>query len=161
MRRGTPGRRSESLRTAANPDGRLASGSCDAEPVHPRGRLNDRQRAESEIEAALTKLGGEPWKTVSHFLRDCRSTAFLDRMHEHLAVAEPRRQRREAMAWRWWGRHEEPSPSAEVRLELVRRLGWGQPLNEAASYRRVSAVSNSTVRASSAVEYLNSVLRLR
>jgi hypothetical protein len=127
----------------------------------PEGRLNDRQRAESEINAAVNELSGEAWKTVRYFLRDGRSTAYLDRMHEQLAVAEPRRQWREAMAWRWWGRHGRPSPTADARMELIRSLGWDRPLTEAeaASYRRVSAVLSSTVRASSAVECLNSVLR--
>ncbi|MEO6807520.1 MAG: hypothetical protein ABI353_00205 [Isosphaeraceae bacterium] len=129
----------------------------------PDGRLNDRRRAESEIDAAVSDLMGEPWKTVRNFVRDRRSTAFLDRMHERLAVAEPRREWREAMAWRWWGRHGDPSASADARVELIRSLGWGRPLNEAetASYTRVSAVLSSTVRASSAVECLNSVLRMQ
>ena len=46
-------------------------------------------------------------------------------------------------------------------MEVIRCLGRGQPLNqaEASSYRRVSAVLSSTVRARSVVECLNSVLR--
>ena len=69
------------------------------------GRLNDRARAEAEIAAALKGLTGPDWSKVRNFLNDPRSLAFLDRMHRRLEAAEPRREWREAMAWRWWLRH--------------------------------------------------------
>jgi hypothetical protein len=127
------------------------------------GRLNDRARATAEIAAALTGLGGAKWKAVRNFLRDPRSTAFLDRMHQRLAEAEPRAEWREAMAWRWWGRHRRPGRAADPRLELVRSLAWDRPMGQAEreSYARVSEVLGSTVRASSAVECMNSVLRMQ
>jgi hypothetical protein len=126
-----------------------------------QGRLNDRTRAEAEIAAALPGLVGPEWATVRGFLSDRRSTAFLDRMHERLAIAEPRPEWREAMAWRWWGRHHRPSRSADPRLNLVEAVGWGRPLaeGEGESYARVSAVLSGPVRASSVVECLNGVLR--
>jgi hypothetical protein len=125
------------------------------------GRLNDRTRAEAEIAAALANLSGPEWKTVRSFLRDRRSTAFLDRMHDQLAQTEPRAEWRIAMAWRWWGRHRGSTGSADPRLELIHAVAWGRPLSEAEdrSYARVSAVLSGTVRASSAVECMNSVLR--
>jgi hypothetical protein len=125
------------------------------------GRLNDRTRAEAEIAAALANLVGPEWKTVRSFLRDRRSTAFLGRMHEQLAQAEPRAEWRIAMAWRWWGRHRRATGSTDPRLELIHAVAWGRPLSEAEeqSYARVSAVLSGTVRASSAVECMNSVLR--
>jgi hypothetical protein len=125
------------------------------------GRLNDRTRAKAEIAATQADLTGEPWKAVRSFLSDPRSTAFLDRMHEQLAQAEPRVEWREAMAWRWWGRHRRPTGSADPRAELIRAVAWDRPLGEAEgeSYARVSAVLEATVRASSAVECMNSVLR--
>jgi hypothetical protein len=127
------------------------------------GRLNDRTRATAEIAEALTGLDGVEWKAVRNFLRDPRSTAFLDRMHERLAAAEPREPWRLAMAWRWWGRHGRPARSADPRIALIRAVAWGRPPGEAEqeSYVRVSAVLGSTVRASSAVECMNSVLRMQ
>ena len=127
------------------------------------GRLNDRTRATTEIAAALTDLGGVEWKAVRNFLRDPRSTAFLDRMHERLAVAEPREEWRLAMAWRWWGRHRRPGRSADPRIELIRALARDRRPGEAEqeSYARVSVVLGGTVRASSAVECMNSVLRMQ
>jgi hypothetical protein len=125
------------------------------------GQLNDRPRAEAEVAAALANLSGPEWKTVRSFLRDRRSTAFLDRMHGQLAKAEPRAEWRIAMAWRWWGRHRRATRSADARLELIHAVAWGRRLSEAEdqSYARVSAVLSGTVRASSAVECMNSVLR--
>jgi hypothetical protein len=127
------------------------------------GRLNDRTRARTEIAAALTGLDGVEWKAVRNLLRDPRSTAFLDRMHEQLAMAEPRQEWREAMAWRWWVRHGRPSRSADPRPELIRAVARGRRLSPAEhdSYARVSAVLVGTVRASSAVECMNSVLRMQ
>jgi hypothetical protein len=125
------------------------------------GRLNDRTRAEAEIAAALANLAGPEWKTVGNFLRDRRSTAFLGRMHESLEKAEPREDWRLAMTWRWWGRHRRSTGSTDPRLGLIHAVAWGRPLSEAEgqSYARVSAVLSGTVRASSAVECMNSVLR--
>ncbi len=126
-----------------------------------QGRLNDRARAATEIAEALKSLEGPEWEVVRNFLSDPRSTAFLGRMQERLAEAEPRPEWREAMAWRWWGRHRRPADLADPRINVVRAVAWGRAMDEAErdSYARVSAVLGSTVRASSAVECINSVLR--
>ena len=132
------------------------------ELFRPNGRLNDRGTAEAEIMAALPGLAGTEWSKVRNFLRDHRSLAFLDRMHRRLESAEPRREWREAMTWRWWLRHHRPMPSDPV-MALVQGVGRERPLTEPEqeSYDRVSAVLRDTVRASSAVECLNSVLRMQ
>jgi hypothetical protein len=126
------------------------------------GRLHDRLQAESEIAAALKGLTGPDWSKVRNFLNDPRSLAFLDRMHRRLESADPRRQWREAMAWRWWLRHRGPTPSDPV-MASVQVVGRERPLTapEQASYDRVAAVLSDTVRASSAVECMNSVLRMQ
>jgi hypothetical protein len=132
------------------------------EIFRPDGRLNDRVAAEAEIAAALPDLGGTDWSKVRNFLRDDRGLAFLDRMHRRLESAEPRREWREAMAWRWWLRHRRPTPSESVPAP-VQAIGRDGPLTgpERASYDRVSAVLEDTFRASSAVECMNSVLRMQ
>jgi hypothetical protein len=133
------------------------------ELFRPDGRLNDRDWAESEIEAALLELSGPEWKKVRNFLRDQRCLSFLDRMHRRLTEAEPRAEWREATAWRWWGRHGWPTPATDPLIALVRAVTWQRPLSddERAAYDRVAAVLQSTVRASSAVECMNSVLRMQ
>jgi hypothetical protein len=126
------------------------------------GELNDRSRAESEIAAAVKDLTGLDWSKVRNFLNDPRSLAFLDRMHRRLEAAEPRPEWREAMAWRWWLRHRRPEPSDPV-MEWLRGVARGRELDaaERGSYERVAAVLSDTVRASSAVECMNSVLRMQ
>ena len=126
------------------------------------GRLNDRVRAEAEIAGALKELTGPEWSKVRNFLTDPRSLSFLDRMHRRLESAEPRPQWREAMAWRWWLRHRRPRPSGPI-AGWIQTVGRDRVLNaeEQASYDRVAAVLGDTVRASSAVECMNSVLRMQ
>lgn len=126
------------------------------------GQLNDRAHARAEIAAALVDLPGPEWAKVRNFLNDPRSLSFLDRMHRRLEAAEPRREWRAAMAWRWWLRHRRTTPS-DPRMALVQAIGGDRPLSEeeGASYARVAVVLQETVRASSAVECLNSVLRMQ
>jgi hypothetical protein len=129
----------------------------------PDGRLSDRVWAEAEIAAAVAELTGTQWKKVRNFLRDRRSLAFLDRMHHRLATAESRTECREAMAWRWWLRHRRPTPATNPLTALIQAAACQRSLDpdEQASYDRVATVLKSTVRASSAVECMNSVLRMQ
>jgi hypothetical protein len=126
------------------------------------GQLNDRGQARAEIAEAVKGLTGADWSKVRHFLADPRSLSFLDRMQRRLELAEPRADWREAMAWRWWLLHRRASCSDPL-MRLVRAVGRDRELNkeERASFDRVSAVLADTFRASSAVECMNSVLRMQ
>lgn len=126
------------------------------------GQLNDRGHARAEIAEAVKGLEGADWSKVRNFLNDPRSLSFLDRMHRRLELAEPRAEWREAMAWRWWLVHRRASCS-EPLMRLVRAVGRDRVLDkeERASFDRVSAVLGDTFRASSAVECMNSVLRMQ
>jgi hypothetical protein len=128
----------------------------------PDGRLNDRLQAESEIAAALKGLTGPDWSKVRNFLNDPRSLTFLDRMQRRLETAEPRPEWRAAMAWRWWLRHGRPRPSDPV-TGLIHAVVRDHELRgeDRVSYDRVATVLKGTVRASSAVECMNSVLRMQ
>jgi hypothetical protein len=126
------------------------------------GRLNDRIRAEADITAALKDLTGPEWSKVRNFLTDRRSPAFLDRLHCRLESAEPRPDWRAAMAWRWWLRHGRVGSSDRITA-CLRGVARDRELDaeERLSYGRVAAVLGDTVRASSAVECMNSVLRMQ
>ena len=126
------------------------------------GRLNDRATAAATMTLALQDLTGPEWSKVRNFLNDPRSLAFLDRMHDRLVVAEPRPDWRAAWAWRWWLCHRRPKPS-DALTELVRAVGRDGRVSESeqAAYTRVGAVLEDTCRASSAVECMNSVLRMQ
>jgi hypothetical protein len=126
------------------------------------GQLNDRRQAELEIAEALKDLGGDDWSKVRNSLKDRRSLSFLDRMHRRLESAEPDAEARQAMAWRWWLWHRRERCSDPL-MRLVQALGRDRELDESErpSYQRVSGVLGETFRASSAVECMNSVLRMQ
>jgi hypothetical protein len=144
------------------------------ELFRPGGRLNDRAWAEGEIAAAVKELDGSEWGKLRRALADRRSLTFLDRMQRQLTAAEPRSELREALVRRWWLRRQSVAAGTDRRLvadapgggrwlaaalvqtEYCRRLAadWQE------SYRRVATVLRQTVRASSAVECMNSVLRM-
>jgi hypothetical protein len=144
----------------------LAWGRCRAafELFRPDGRLNDRIWAEAEMRAGLSELTGPEWCKVSNFLTDPRSLAFLDRMHQRLEAAEPRKEWREVLAWRWWSLHGGWSNRGSSPLAaMADAVAVQRPLNpaERAAYDRIAAILADTVRASSAVECMNSVLRMQ
>lgn len=128
----------------------------------PDGRLNDRSCAAAAIAAAQVELTGPDWAKARNFLADPRCLTSLDRMHRRLGSAEPRPQWRAAMAWRWWLRHHRPKAPDPI-TGSIRAVGRDGALNaeEQASYDRVAAVLADTVRASSAVECMNSALRMQ
>jgi hypothetical protein len=134
------------------------------ELFRPDGQLNDRSWAGAEIKAGASELIGPEWSKVKNFLNDRRSLAFLDRMHQRLAAAEPRKEWREVLTWRWWRLHGGSSNPAPCPLAaMAHSVALHLPLQEAeqAAYDRIAAVLKDTVRASSAVECMNSVLRMQ
>ena len=92
----------------------------------------------------------------------------MDRLHRHLELAESREELREAVLRRWWLRRQCSWAPVDARgsgrwlgaevvqTEYCRKLdpNWQE------SYEKIGAVLRQTVRASSAVECMNSVLRM-
>jgi hypothetical protein len=135
----------------------------------PEGRLNDRSWAAQQIAAALPRLGGRDWSKVRGFLETPASLTFLDRLHRQLAQAEPDAALREELVQLWWLRRHRPRDvgasgdrGAVALLMPLLQMVVCQKLSGrwAASYRRVAQVLRQAVRASSAVEGMNSVLRM-
>lgn len=83
-------------------------------------------------------------------------------MRRRLEAAEPRREWREATAWRWRLRHHRVRPT-DPATALVQAVARDRELNEEerVSYDRVAGGLQGTFRASSAVECMNSVLRMQ
>lgn len=143
-----------------------------AEPAlgvfRPDGQLNDRSWAEAQIAAALPGLSGSEWSKVRGFLEAEAALTFLDRLHRELGRLELAAELRDALIHLWWLRRQQPRSSPPqgrggygavaplVQQLLCQRLDPNWRL----SYRRVAAVLSRTVRASSAVECMNSVLRM-
>jgi len=135
---------------------------------HPDGRLNARLEAETRIAQAMPRLTGADWSKVIRLLRDPRSFMFLDRLHRQLSVAELDAERRAALVRLWWLRRQRPrgksrcggGDAAHVAHLVQMQVCAGLGVDWAETYRRVSRVLWSTVRASSAVECMNSVIRM-
>ena len=134
----------------------------------PDGQLNDRAWAEAQVADALPGLVGRAWVRVVNHLRTPQSFTFLDRLHEALALIPVAQELREALVRLWWLRRQRPGKSVTgsvrgaghvahvVQQEICQQLdpNWRQ------WYLQVAAVLRGTVRASSAVECRNSILRM-
>jgi hypothetical protein len=132
------------------------------------GELNDRSWAEAQVASAWPSLSGPEWSKLRGLLQASESFTFLDQLHDQLrrlAVAE---ESRAASVHSWWLRRQRPrvsDPAAvggyrQAALLVQEILCQRIDPNWRESYRSVAAVSSRAVRASSAVECMNSVLRM-
>jgi hypothetical protein len=133
----------------------------------PDGQLNDRAAAQAEIDQALRALTGPLWSKVRNFVLDPRSLAFLDRLHQRLAAAEPRADVRTALVELWRLRHpqrgqrsSEAAAQARVQALVQGVVCQGLAADWRTAYRQVAQILSRTVRASSVVECMNSVVRM-
>ena len=128
----------------------------------PDGSLNDRTWAEGEIAAARAGLIHAKWKKVKRALDDPRTLNFLDHLEAQLTQAVPERELRAALVERWRLRHVGGKRTAEqVVKEVLQTTICRQMSSEwAIAYAKVSRVLSRAVRASSAVECVNSVIRM-
>ena len=134
----------------------------------PDGQLNDRSWAQEQVALALPRLSGPEWSKVRGFLQAKESFTFLDRLHSQLGQLSMPEGVRDALVRLWWLRRQRPRKLSEtatasrehvlyaVQLVLCQKLdaNWRE------LYRQVAGVLGQTVRASSAVECMNSVLRM-
>lgn len=134
----------------------------------PEGRLNDRARAEQQIALALPVLSGREWSKVRNYLQTKESLTFLGRLHRQLCEAVPEPRLRQELVRLWWLRRQRPranSPTDTGSLDAVRHLVQAVLCSKPdadwrKSYAAVTRVLRLTVRASSAVECMNSVVRM-
>lgn len=134
----------------------------------PEGRLNDRARAEQQIARALPLLSGREWSKVRTFLQTRETLTFLDRLHRQLREAVAAESLREELVHLWWLRRQRRranSRGAEAGAghvaHLVQQVVCQKvDANWRKSYQAVARVLRLTVRASSAVECMNGVLRM-
>jgi hypothetical protein len=132
------------------------------------GRLNDRDGASQQIAAALPLLPGREWSKVRGLLAAAEAVTFLERLHRQLQGAVPEEQLRLDLVRLWWLRRQRPrgtAPGPPAGAGHVAHLVQQVVCQERDArwwelYREVSRVLRQTVRASSAVECMNSVLRM-
>jgi len=130
------------------------------ELFRPDGQLNSRAWASAEIKAACKLLTGPRWAKVRRMAQDPRMLTFLDRAEVKLAQAEPGQEVRLALVelWRLERRQPQAAPALAVAQQAV-CMKLAQDWQQA--YARVSEVLSGVVRASSAAECVNSVLRMQ
>jgi hypothetical protein len=134
----------------------------------PEGHLNDRAWAEQRIAGALPLLSGRTWSKLRGLLQARETLAFLDRLHRQLHEAVPGDELRAELVRLWWLRRQRPRAdrpavvmgAAHVAHLVQQVVCQKRDANWWPSYQAVSRVLRLTIRASSAVECMNSVLRM-
>jgi hypothetical protein len=133
----------------------------------PDGQLNDRSWAQEQITLALPQLSSQEWSKVRGFLNGEESFTFLDRLHRQLGQLSAPEAMRDALVHLWWLRRQRPRKASETTIGGYHHLALVHQVlcqkldpNWHESYRRIAVVLSQTVRASSAVECMNSVLRM-
>jgi hypothetical protein len=134
----------------------------------PEGQLNDRTWAAAEIAGALPGLSGPEWSKVRNWLGAEKALSFLDRLHAQLDQLGLPVELRSALVQLYWLRRQRPHDakpqavggSRQVAPVVQQRLCQQLDGNWRESYRQGAAVLGQAVRASSAVECLNSVVRM-
>src|SRR6516225_583883 len=134
--------------------------------VRPDGQLNDRAWAQAHITEALGVLGGEAWSKVRRLLGDPRTLNHLDWMQAQLGQTIPDPRLREAVPRLWYwqaslGRAQGTRPALAAQMVVMEQLLWQRLAPDwLEAYARVGSIVTHMVRASSAVECMNSVLRM-
>lgn len=139
---------------------------CALEVFRPDGRLNDRAWAEARVAPRLPTLTGRAWTPVVNHLRDPSSFTFLDLLHAELKALPIAAELREALVRLWRLRRRRPrgenGPTGAGHVAHLVQQAYCAKLDAdwPRWYREVAAILRGVVRASSAVECMNSVLRM-
>lgn len=130
------------------------------------GTLNDRPGAQGQLDAAIRGLAGPEWGKVRRLLCDPRTLRPLDWVHEQLAQAGVDPRLREALVRLWYlndTREDTPDHHRArlAQLALLEQVVCQRLCPEwQSAYTRVHEILRRVVRASSAVECVNSVVRM-
>ena len=131
-----------------------------------KGRLYCRHTAQAHLDEASQQLQGDCWSKVKRLLSDERTLRHLDRLSEHLtsAVSEP--VLRDTLTRLWYVNDQMQQAQGEAGVRLRQLVVIEQVLCERLcpqwqhAYRHVDELLRHAVRASSAVECVNSVVRM-
>jgi hypothetical protein len=132
----------------------------------PDGTLWTRARAQEQLRQASEHLPGPQWDKVRRVLRDERTLRHLDRLHEQLTEAVSQPLVREALTRLWAVSEAMRQAEDDTRVRLHHVVVLQQVVCQRlcaqweTAYERVTAILQGAVRASSAVECVNSVMRM-
>ena len=131
-----------------------------------QGRLSCRQTAQAALDEASQQLPGDCWSKVKRLLRDERTLRHVDRLHEHLTAAVSDPVLRDALTRLWYMNDQIRQAQGDACMRLRQLVVIEQVLGERlctqwqSAYRCVDELLRHAVRASSAVECVNSVVRM-
>jgi len=131
-----------------------------------QGRLYCRQTAQAQLDEASQQLHGDCWSKVKRLLSDERTLRHVDRLHEHLTSAVPEPVLRDALTRLWYMNDQIRQAQGDACMRLRQLVVIEQVLCERlcpqwqSAYRCVDELLRHAVRASSAVECVNSVVRM-
>lgn len=130
------------------------------------GHLYGRERAQAQLDEASQKLQGESWRKAKRMLKDARTLSHVDRLHEPLRLAVPEPMLREALIHLWYLRRLMRQTEGEDRVRLqevvvLEHVCCGRLCSDwREGSVKVDELLRQAVRASSAVEGVNSVVRM-
>lgn len=130
------------------------------------GHLLSRVEAQKQLGKAGEQLIGSQWSKVRRLLKDDRTLSHLDRLDEQLRLAVPETQLRESLIHLWYLRGMMRQAEGQDRVRLSQLVVMEQLLCSRLcsqwreSYVKVDELLRQAVRASSAVEGVNSVVRM-
>src|SRR5712691_1600906 len=131
-----------------------------------RGRLYCRQTAQAQLDEASQQLQGDCWSKVKRLLSDDRTLSHLDQLSAHLASAVSEPVLRDALTRLWYMNDQIRQVQGDASMRLRQLVVIEQVLCERlcaqwqSAYRCVDELLRHAVRASSAVECVNSVVRM-
>jgi hypothetical protein len=131
-----------------------------------KGRLSCRQTAQAQLDKASQQLQGDCGSKVKRLLSDERTLSHLDRLNAHLTSAVSDPVLRDTLTRLWYVNDQMRQASGDVCMRLRQLVVIEQVLCERlcpqwqSAYRRVDELLRHAVRASSAVECVNSVVRM-
>jgi hypothetical protein len=130
------------------------------------GHLYTREQAQQALDEATQPLQGERGKKAKRMLSDARTLSHLDRLGEQRRVAVPEPMLRDAWVHWWYLLKALKQTEGDQRvywsqLVALSRVFCGQLCPDwKTSYMKVDELLRQAVRASSAVEGVNSVVRM-
>jgi hypothetical protein len=131
-----------------------------------QGRLSCRQTAQAQLDEASQRLQGDCWSKGKRLLRDERTLSHLDRLRAHLTAAVSEPVLRDALTRLWYVNDQMQQAQGKACVRLRQLVVIEQVLCERLcpqwqrAYRHVDEILRHAVRASSAVECVNSVVRM-
>jgi hypothetical protein len=138
-----------------------ALGWCDAS-----GHLYAREPAQAQLHEARQRLQGDCWKKAKRMLSDARTLSHVDRLHEQLCSAIAAPMLRDAWVHLWYLLRRQKQAEGDDRVHGSQLVAMACVLcgrlcpDWKAGYVKVDELLSQAVRASSAVEGVNSVVRM-